>query len=66
MREKDPRELAARALCDHRGLPPDLRFRGGPMWMSVLAEVDVVLAAVGFDSKAVTGAGSRDKDEDNS
>ena len=51
---KDPRELAARALCDLRGTPPDIKMAGRPMWESYLDEVDAVLAAIGFQSGTVT------------
>ncbi len=42
---KPPRERAARALCDLKGLPQNTRFEGGAMWESFLPEVDAVLAA---------------------
>ena len=44
-REKPPLEVACRALCQLRGQPEDTRWRGAPMWHSVLYEVMVVLAA---------------------
>ena len=43
---KDPRELAARALCRFNAIPEDNQFEGKPMWMSYLVKVDVVLKAV--------------------
>lgn len=46
---KDPRELAARALCRKHGLPENTKFEGKPMWQSYLEEVEIVLAAVKFD-----------------
>lgn len=52
----DPRENAARALCELRGHSPDARLGGRPMWMSYLDEVDVVLAAVGLKSGTVISA----------
>lgn len=42
---KPPRERAARALCDLKGLPQNTRFEGRPMWESFLPEVEAVLAA---------------------
>ena len=42
---KPPRERAARALCDLKGLPQNSRFEGGAMWESFLPEVDAVLSA---------------------
>lgn len=45
---KEPRELAARALCRFHGVPEDTQFEGKPMWMSYLEEVDVVLKALGW------------------
>lgn len=53
-RQKDPRELAARALCELHGNPPNIPFEGKPMWMSYLDEVDVVLAAVDFEARTVS------------
>lgn len=47
-RQKDPRELAARALSEFHGNPPDIKMDGKPMWQSYLDEVDVVLEAIGF------------------
>ena len=47
-RAKDPRELAARALCAKTGHPENATFEGRPMWQSFLPEVDAVLGAVGF------------------
>jgi hypothetical protein len=43
---KEPRELAARALCRFHGVPEDTMFEGKPMWMSYLDEVDAVLKAI--------------------
>lgn len=51
---KDAREVAARALCEFHGHRPDIKMDGKPMWMSYLEEVDVVLAAIGFQSGTVT------------
>ena len=51
---KDPRELAARALCRLNGVPEDTRFEGKPMWMSYLDDVDTVLEAIGWKSHAPT------------
>lgn len=45
----DPRETAARALCDYEGVPEDVLFEGKPMWMSYLEQVDVVLKAIGWE-----------------
>lgn len=42
---KPPRERAARALCDLKGLPQNTRFEGGAMWEFFLPEVDAVLSA---------------------
>ena len=53
-RPKDPREIAARALCEFNGYPADITMEGRPMWECYLEEVDVVLAAVGFESGTVT------------
>lgn len=38
-----PREKAARALCHLDGRIPDVTFRGEPMWVSYLPQVDTVL-----------------------
>jgi hypothetical protein len=46
---KDPRELAARALCRKAGNPEDATYEGKPMWMSYLDDVDTVLQAVGWN-----------------
>lgn len=46
---KDPRELAARALCRKAGNPENTKFEGKPMWMSYLDEVETVLSAVKYD-----------------
>lgn len=32
-REKEPYELAARALCKLHGYPPNIKMDDGPMWM---------------------------------
>ncbi len=45
MSDWSKRELAARALCEHEGHPPDIKMDGRPMWESYLKEVDVVLKA---------------------
>jgi hypothetical protein len=45
---KDPRDLAARALCRFNDLPEEIQYEGKPMWMSYLEEVDVVLKAAGY------------------
>lgn len=45
MRNRSPRERAARALCERAGNPPDIRFEGAPMWRSYLHDVDAVLEA---------------------
>lgn len=45
MRQKPPRERAARALCALHNNPPDIKFEGRPMWESYLDEVDTVLKA---------------------
>ena len=44
-RVKPPLELAARALCQLRGLPEDTRFNGAPMWHSTASEALTVLSA---------------------
>lgn len=44
-RERPPVELAARALCQLRGLPEDTRYNGAPMWHSMVHEAMTVLAA---------------------
>ncbi len=49
-KSEDPREAAARALCDYEGVPEDAIFEGKPMWMSYLEQVDVVLKAMGWKS----------------
>lgn len=49
---KEPRELAARALCRFHGVPEDTQFEGKPIWMSYLDEVDTVLAAIGWKPEA--------------
>lgn len=52
---KDPREAAARALCEHEGQAADMQFEGRPMWMSYLEEVDVVLEAIGWAEQPLEG-----------
>tara|TARA_A100001391_G_scaffold52936_1_gene32313 strand:+ start:2789 stop:2992 length:204 start_codon:yes stop_codon:yes gene_type:complete len=59
---KDPREIAARALCDLHGHPPDIKMDGRPMWESYLDEVDAVLTAVGFEAGTVTSVNDNDAD----
>ena len=44
-REKPPLERAARALCQLRGLPEDIRFNGAPMWHDMVFEALAVLRA---------------------
>ncbi len=46
---KDPRELAARALCSKANLPENTKFEGRPMWTSFLSDVETVLNAVKYD-----------------
>lgn len=43
---KEPRELAARALCRFDGHPEDIKFEGRPMWESYLPQADAVLQAI--------------------
>ncbi len=43
---KNPRELAARALCRAAGHAENTMFEGKPMWVSFLDDVDTVLAAI--------------------
>lgn len=43
---KEPRELAARALCRFDGHPEDIKFEGRPMWESYLPQADAVLEAI--------------------
>lgn len=50
----DPREHAARALCELRGNRPDALMNGDTVWKSYLDEVDVVLAAVGFETGVIS------------
>lgn len=45
-RVKPPVELAARALCQLRGLPEDTRHNGAPLWHSTVHEAMVVMAAI--------------------
>lgn len=45
LRQKPPRERAARALCRMNGVPEDTKFEGRPMWESYLDEVGTVLKA---------------------
>lgn len=45
---KEPRELAARALCRFDGHPEDIQFEGRPMWESYLPQADAVLKAIGW------------------
>tara|TARA_R100000365_G_scaffold3696_1_gene13719 strand:+ start:22075 stop:22275 length:201 start_codon:yes stop_codon:yes gene_type:complete len=59
---KDPRELAARALCDLHGHPPDAKMDGKPLWESYLDEVDAVLTAVGFETGTVTSVNDNGED----
>jgi hypothetical protein len=49
-RAKPARELAARALCRHAGVPENTMFEGKPMWQSYLPEADAVLEAIGHKS----------------
>lgn len=57
-KRKSPRELAARALCQHHGHPPDTKMDGQPMWASYLDEVDTVLkAALGEEAWRSLSAG---------
>lgn len=53
---QDPRELAARALCELHGDLPDATTNGEPIWVSYLDDVDTVLTAVGFEICTVSGA----------
>lgn len=59
---KDPREMAARALCDLHGHPPDAKMNGEPIWKSYLDEVDAVLTAVGFETGTVTSVNDNETD----
>ena len=43
---KEPRELAARALCRLDGHPENTKFEGRPMWESYLPQADAVLSAI--------------------
>ncbi|PZU95546.1 MAG: hypothetical protein DI527_00630 [Chelatococcus sp.] len=45
-RVREPREIAARALCRRAGHPENTKFEGKPMWMSFLPDADAVLAAL--------------------
>lgn len=45
-RKKPPLELAGRALCEFRGLLPDSRFNGAPIWHSTAYEAMVVMEVV--------------------
>lgn len=45
LKQKPPRERAARALCRLNGVPEDTQFEGRPMWESYLDQVDAVLKA---------------------
>lgn len=45
-RQLEPRERAARALCNLRGLPENALTEGRPMWQSLLPEVDAVFEAI--------------------
>lgn len=45
-KSKEPRELAARALCRFDGQAEDIKVEGKPMWESYLPKADAVLAAV--------------------
>lgn len=46
MKQKSPRERAARALCRFDGHPENITFEGKPMWQSYLPQADAVLEAV--------------------
>ena len=59
----DPRERAARALCELRGNLPDAMMNGEPVWKSYLDEVDVVLAAVGFETGVVISVNDNGADK---
>lgn len=48
LKPKEPRELAARALCRFDGHPEDIKFEGRPMWESYLPQADAVLAVLKF------------------
>lgn len=43
------REVAARALCRHKGLPESVLLDGRPLWMTFLPEADAVLEAIGWE-----------------
>lgn len=57
----DPRERAARALCELRGYSPEAMLNGEPVWKGCLDEVDAVLAAVGFETGVVISVNDNDK-----
>lgn len=59
---KDPYELAARALCQFHGHPPDITMDRKPMWMSYLPEVMAVLDAVGFKAGTVESVNDNEPD----
>lgn len=46
---KEPREIAARALCRFDGHAEDIKFEGRPMWESYLPQADAVLKAIKSD-----------------
>jgi hypothetical protein len=48
---KDPRELAARALCRFQGVQEDAVQEGKPMWQSYLPHVNVVLTSIGLGAE---------------
>lgn len=58
----DPRERAARALCQLHGHPPDIEMDGRPTWESYLADVDVVLAAIGWEAGTITSVNDNNAD----
>lgn len=46
---KPAREVAARALCCHKGLPETVLLDGRPLWMTFLPEADAMLEALGWN-----------------
>lgn len=59
------REIAARALCRHKGLPETVLLDGRPLWMAFLPEADAMLQAIGWGSQVVNPQeGADDKEAD--
>lgn len=57
------REIAARALCRHKGLPETVVLDGRPLWMTFLPEADAMLEAIGWTDQVGDPQGEADDQE---